>query len=445
MVGIVNIILLGIDIITGGIAGIVRIHDLQNNAVAGGQHTVVCLNNRRTALDHHGSFIGVEHRPVCNGQLAALIPEAHHAKAARIDLCIFEHAGCSLVCHNQRVIRHVNAAILKGVDAVANGEGAVAAGAGDGDVTVFQIKPATAHTVGGHDAPGLRGDGTVLIPCVGVIRQIGGAAVAPQAQHPGYAAHISGHHIVLIVRRQNAVLGGNFAVLYIEFAVTAGKQRSSGGALGGNIGVLYGQNRVIYSHDARAIADKIVSAVAGQGNVRAGNRIGALAAHTDAVEVFIPADNGNIQRFALLDLAVCHGGQSGFFLNDHAALCIDGRTELIIADRNGVQHLQNDISLVVAGEGRNAFAVHGHDQRFALWRRQFGARKNDQAKESGGLWNYPPALHLLKCFHGIPPVSISYQIKYRANFIFCKYHSQGWHINYQNETITPPLSNYLSR
>ena len=287
MGGIRLVLLLGVYVIACGIARVVGVYHLEDNAVAGGQHGVVHLKDGGAALDQNGSLIGVEYGAVGDGEPAALVPEAHDSEPAGVHLGAPEYPGGRLVGHNKAVVRHVNAAVLKGVHTVPNGEGTVAAGAGNGHIAVFQIQPTAAHPVGGHDTPALGGDGAVLIPGIGEVGQVGGPAVAPQAQHPGHPAHISGHHVVLIIRGKHPVPGGNLAIPHIQPAVASGKDRAPGGALGGDIGVLHGQHRLVPGHDSGAVADKVVSSVALEGHIGPGDGVGALAAYHNAVKVLV--------------------------------------------------------------------------------------------------------------------------------------------------------------
>ena len=268
MGGIEDIVLPGIDVITGGAAGVVGIDHLQDDAVARGDDGGVRLDDGGAALDQNGGLVGVEYGAVGDGQLAALIPEAHDAEAAGVHLGVPEHAGGGLVGHDQGIVRHVKAAVLKGVNAVSDGEGAIAAGTGDGYVAVLEVQAAALDAVGGHDAPSLRGQGAVLVPCVSEVGQIGGPAVAPETQHPGNPAHVSGHDVVLVICGQNAVLGGDLAVPDVELGMTACEDSAAGRALSGDEGILHGQDSVVCGGDAGAVADEIVAAVALEGNIR---------------------------------------------------------------------------------------------------------------------------------------------------------------------------------
>ena len=59
--------------------------------------------------------------------------------------------------------------------------------------------------------------------------------------------------------------------------MATGKHGAAGRALGGDVGILHGQDRVVPGHHARAIADKVVAAVALERNVRTGNGVGAVS------------------------------------------------------------------------------------------------------------------------------------------------------------------------
>lgn len=144
---------------------------------------------------------------------------------------------------------------------------------------------------------------------------------------------------------------------------------------------------------------KSLPPVAHQGYVSAGDGIGALAAHADAVEVLVTAGDGNVQALAVLDLAVDDGGQRGLFLDHGAALGIDGGAELIIPIGDGIQHLQHNIALVIAGGRSDAFTVDGHHQCFSFGGLQRSAGENGQSKQLRGFRNDPLTLYFLKCFH----------------------------------------------
>ena len=277
----------------------------------------------------------------------------------------------------------MNGRVIQGHDGIQKRKGAIAARSGNPDVTVLDVRTDLVDPVCRHDTPAFRDTCTPVKIRSGIVRKIGGTTVSTQTKHPGDAPHTAWLDAVNIVCRQDAGLSLDHAVVDHKGSALPAKNRAPGCTICGEMGVVDGQLAGAGSHNARALTNKIVAAVAAEMNFRVVDSIFALSRNNNTVKVIFAAGDGNVLCTAILHCAANHCCQNRFFWNNLPILNIQGATENSVTDcmdGNVIRNGQDNISLIGTGNDGHILAVQGHGKLLTLRRGEPCLLPDDKTK-----------------------------------------------------------------
>ncbi len=401
-------------------AGIVGVEHLENDPVARLQRGVLAVDVGAAAPGDKGGAAGTD-GGVLDHQLAALIALPHDAEASADDLgAADKFAARQFVGHLIGHIRGIHPGVVEDIVAVADGIGAVAVAARDGNVTVLGVDAGFrlvellggGDAVGGQNAPAVRGDLAAFKHGGGVVLHIDGPGGTPAAGDIGHAG-LAGPDLVdrldLLRGAAHTVDGGIFhddlGGAACDDGVVADAPVADGEVFKDGLAVAAGQ-------DARAQALFVRRGVAGVFNGQFLH--GVLAARDDQVVEALAGGGENAAGEVVSRHCAAHiGGGDGVGLYAVFSQQHGGAVGLRGIAGPGVHSLdgggdvvgdhQVDGSFIDAGNRVPLDAIYHHGQELALRRQQLSLRPDGQALEPLGALNCRCSLniHLIASFLSI--------------------------------------------
>ena len=394
---------LRVQILSGGaVGGIIAVHQLKDHTLLAGQRGVGDLDLGIAALNQEHRLIGLK-LGILDGDGAALVGVGHGAETPGIDSAVFILRRSGLIALDQGIVRSTDRGVFKPVQAGPDGESSIAAGSEHTDLGILrgqmnaEVLPAVhlAGIVRRQNAPAPAADLAVLIEYSGFPEGIGGTAVAPQTQLPGYVEHAFFHlgsGVVFVFRGTEAsdlgIPDDHIRILRHDYAVPDDAPVPDVQTLRGHFGVTADGQR-------HTLAVEIASAVAVHGDGDVFQLILAVF-QIDAAELVALGDHGHAADRSVPAGAALDRRQDRAVLCELSVLAANRRGEIRSHDlraeaagsAEAVRDGKPDIPGIGPRKNVSLYAIHGKGHVFILRGRNRSGSSDHQTLRLNGLFQH---------------------------------------------------------